>query len=420
MTDLVINDCVVLHGPELEPHRCNRFAVTDGLITNITLGERCNRLDDGAVVIIPGLYNSHTHVGDSVAPDGTTGMTLEEGFFRPAGYKYRTLAAQSEATHLAAIVDHLRYMAGTGTIGHIDFREQGVYGAQLLRRASAASGVHSIILGQFDELPFTQQQLDKNEAELPLAAVEELMAVLDVADGFSESTMNDLTDAAWAQIADLAQHRNKLRAIHVLENDGYRSSSMAMSGRGDLARALDLLKPHLLIHATVANAAEIAMMSAHCCNVAINPRANANLGLPLPPIAALMQSNVNLLLGTDNGLLNSPNMFAELDYTYRLAKSQFGDARLPDPLAILKMATCNISKLLGPDIPGYLAEGLPADFVLLDFRAPHLKRSQHIAASIVSRVTPADVLATVRRGRVLWQANDALRQQGAGNLLTPA
>ena len=113
-----------------------------------------------------------------------------------------------------------------------------------------------------------------------------------------------------------------------------------------------------------------------------------------------------VLLGTDNGLLNSPNMFAELDYTYRLAKSQFNDARLPDPLAILKMATCNIGKLLGPDIPGYLAKGLPADFVVLDFHAMHLKRSQHIAASIVSRVTPADVLATFRQGQPLYASPD--------------
>ena len=115
-----------------------------------------------------------------------------------------------------------------------------------------------------------------------------------------------------------------------------------------------------------------------------------------------MQSNVNLLLGTDNGLLNSPNMFAELDYTYKLAKSQFGDARLPDPLDVLKMATSNIGKLLGENTPGYLAEGLPADFVVLDFHAPHLKRSQPIAASNVSRVTPADVLATFRQGQPLY------------------
>ena len=146
MQSLSVNNCVVLHGPELEPHRCNRFSVTGNRITEMALREPCNQLDgdDGTLVIIPGLYNSHTHVGDCIAPDGTTGMTLEEGFFRPNGYKYRTLAAQPEAQHLAAITDHLQYMARTGTVGHIDFREQGLtaqnfLGARPLRRGCARS-----------------------------------------------------------------------------------------------------------------------------------------------------------------------------------------------------------------------------------------------------------------------------------------
>ena len=63
----------------------------------------------------------------------------------------------------------------------------------------------------------------------------------------------------------------------------------------------------------------------------LNPRANANLGLPLPPVAKLLDAGVNLLLGTDNGLLNSPSLLAELDFTYKLAKSQYGDSIRPDP-----------------------------------------------------------------------------------------
>lgn len=404
MASLSIGPCVVLHGPDLEPRHCERLTVEGDTIAELVPGEPCPGLDDGAIVVIPGLTNAHTHMGDSVAPDGTTGMTLEEGFFRPAGYKYRTLAAQPEAAHLEAITGHLRYMARTGTIRHIDFREQGAYGSRLLRRAAQVTGVRSIILGQFNKLPFTPAQLQDNRAPLGEAALAELAAVLEVADGFSESTMNDLTDPAWVQIAEATDRRARLRAIHVLENHGYRETSIAITGRGDLARALELYRPHLLIHATVADADEIALLSGQRCNVALNPRANANLGLPAPPVAALMRSEANLLLGTDNGLLNSPNMFAELDYTYKLAKSQFGDARSPDPREILRMATVNAGALLGPDAPGYLQAGLPADFVVLDFRAPHLRRSRHVPASVVSRVTPADVLATVARGRVLWHA----------------
>jgi cytosine/adenosine deaminase-related metal-dependent hydrolase len=400
-------DCIVLHGPELRPHRCSRFEWVADTITRIELGAELRAMPangGGAQVVIPGLYNGHTHVGDSALPDGATGLTLEEGFFRPAGYKYRELARLDRTEHLAHVVRHLRYMARTGTVGHLDFREQGVAGATLLREAAEVTGVDAIVLGQFDASPFAADELERNLAPLPVAAREELVAMLAVADGFSESTMNDLTDTAWQQIRETTAGRGALRAIHCLENAGYRDVSIARTGRGDLARALDLYDPHLIVHLTVATEAEIALLVRSGKTGVLNPRANATLGLPLPPIAALLKSGANLLLGTDNVMLNAPSMLAELDFTYRAAKSQFGDAVQPDPTAILALATRNIRPLLGGDHHGILAAGLPATFVVLDFAQPHLRASRHLVASIVGRLTPEDVLATYRMGRELWRA----------------
>jgi len=400
---LDLKNCIVLEGPDLIPHRCSRLVVEDGIIQRMDLQEPCRAIAHGALVVMPGMYNSHTHMGDSCLPDGATGMTLEQGFFRPHGYKYRELAKQSETEHLRHITAHLEYMARTGTIGHLDFREQGVYGSQLLRKAAAATGVRSVILGQFNELPFTVEELRENRAALGEGAIATLTELLQVADGFSESTMNDLTDPAWKQIRQMTEQHHKLRAIHCLENAGYREVSLEVTGRGDLERAIDLYDPDLVIHATVANDDEIALLSQRQMNVVLNLRANANLGLPLAPIAQLLNSDANLLLGTDNGLLNSPNLFAELDFTYKIAKSQFEDAIRPDPAAILKMVTSNIRHVL-PDVWGYLKVGLPADLVVLDFHQPHLRASRHIIASILTRVTPADVLLTLRQGTVLYQA----------------
>ena len=396
-----LRDCIVLHGPDLAPHHCTRFAWEHDTITTLELGAPAPTVADGALVLIPGLYNSHTHMGDSALPDGATGLTLEEGFFRPAGYKYRELAKLDPAEHLARVTAHLRYMAATGTVCHLDFREQGPHGARLLRAASTATGVQSIILGQFNGVPFDAPALATNTAPLPAADLAELTAILALADGFSESTMNDLTDTAWREIRELTTRLGKLRAIHCLENAGYRDVSLARTGLGDLIRALDLYDPQIVVHLTVADAAEIAFLVARHKTGVLNPRANANLGLPLPPIAALLTAGANLLLGTDNGLLNSPSMLAELDFTYKVAKSQFADALAPDHAAILKMATSNIHACLGGDHYGRLELGLPASFVALDFTAGHLRHSRHTVASVVTRVTPADVLATVHRGREL-------------------
>ncbi|MGG6298018.1 amidohydrolase family protein [Leptolyngbya sp. AN02str] len=401
-----LNRCVVLAGVELEPHWCDRLVVQDGVIQDMVLGDRCMTLETGALVVMPGMVNGHTHMGDSCLPDGATGMTLEQGFFRPQGYKYRELAKQTETEHLGHIAAHLQYMARTGTIAHFDFREQGAYGSQLLRTAAQQTGVRSVVLGQFNELPFTAEELQQNRVGLREGAIAQLQDILSVADGFSESTMNDLTDAAWKQICDLTTQQGKLRAIHCLENDGYRTVSLEVTGKGDLERAIALYHPDLVIHATVANPTEIAMLSQHRTNVVLNPRANANLGLPLPPIAQLLQSQANLLLGTDNGLLNSPNLFAEMDFTYKVAKSQFGDAVHPDPVDILKMTTSNLRHVPIPDLHGYLEPGLPADLVVLNFHQPHLRATRHLIASIVTRVTPEDVVLTLRQGQVLYQNQD--------------
>ena len=401
-----LTDCVVLLGPELAPFRCARFAWSGETITAADRIRPVATLDDGALVVIPGLCNAHTHVGDSALPDGATGLTLEQGFFRPDGYKYRELAKLTPETHLLHLEAHLRYMARTGTVCHLDFREQGPAGAELLRAASAATGVESIILNQFNTSPFAEAELRANRPGhgLPAAHRAELDRMLAVADGFSESTINDLTDAAWAEIRALTAARGKLRAIHCLESPGYRELSLAVTGRGDLARAIDLYDPHLVVHLTVADAAEIALLVRANKTAVLNPRANASLGLPLPPIAALLHAGANLLLGTDNGMLNSPNLFAELDFTCKIAKSQFADALSPDPTAILKMATSNLRPVLGGDHHGALEVGLPASFVVLDFTKGHLRHTRHITASIVTRVTPDDVLATYRHGHPLYQA----------------
>ncbi len=403
-----LTDCIALLGPELEPFRCARLAWSSDTITSIDRIEAVTTIADGARVVIPGLYNGHTHVGDSALPDGATGLTLEQAFFRPAGYKYRELAKLTPETHLPHLEAHLRYMARTGTVCHLDFREQGPAGAELLRAASLATGVESIILNQFNTSPFTEPELRANRPgqALPPAHRTELERMLAVADGFSESTMNDLTDAAWAEVRTLTVSKGKLRAIHCLENAGYRELSLATTGRGDLVRAIELYDPHLVVHMTAANADEIALLVRSGKTAVLNPRANANLGLPLPPVAALLRAGANLLLGTDNGMLNSPNLLAEIDFTYKLAKSQFGDALSPDPAAILKMATSNIRPALGGDHHGALEVGLPASFVVLDFTKPHLRHSRHIIASVVTRVTPDDVLATYRHGRPLYQSAD--------------
>lgn len=396
-------NCMVLCGPDLEPFHCDRFKVKGDTIEAIDRREPYNRIKGSGLVIIPGLYNSHTHMGDSCLIDGTTGMTLEEGFFRPDGYKYKELAKLSPEEQVPRIVAQLEFMVRTGTIGHLDFREEGVKGAEILKAASEHVGLDSVILSQFKTSPFDSATLMENKAELSDAYKAELDAMLKVADGFSESTMNDMTDAAWVYVKERTKELGKFRAIHCLENWGYRDMSLKMAYRGDLIRAIELYEPNIVVHMTVSDDDEQQMLVDAGITGVFNPRANANLGLPLPPIKGLLEKGANMLLGTDNAMLNSSNMLAELDFTYKVAKSQYSDAVRPDPREILKLATVNMGKAFGGDRNGYLEEGLPADFVVLDFSKPRLRHTHHLAASIVTRLGAEDVLGTFLKGDALYK-----------------
>ncbi|MBC2607870.1 amidohydrolase family protein [Pelagicoccus albus] len=400
---MVFRDAVALLGTELQPFLCEKIVVEKGVFSEIQPVRPVSEVAGCGLVLVPGLCNAHTHVGDSPLQDGTDGLTLEEGFFRPHGYKYRELGKMSEAVQLPHLVEQLSFMVRTGTTMHIDFREQGVEGAKLLKKASAAAGIKSLILSQFQDSPLTEEQLLEDQAALREEVQSEFERMLDVADGFSESTMNDLTSVAWKWIQWATKRKGKLRAIHCLENEGYRNRSLEIAGKGDLQRAIELYDPHLIVHLTVANDEEIELLASSGKVAVLNPRANANLGLPLPPVAKLMKAGVPLLLGTDNVMLNAPNMLAELDFTYKLAKSQFGDARGPSSTSILKMATTNLSHVL----PGIgevgIGEGKTADFFVVDFRNPRIAYTRNLVASLVTRLYPEDVVLTVREGKVLYR-----------------
>lgn len=405
MNNYKLKKIIAILGKELGPFFCESIEIENGFIKKIQKVRKVSTAQDSNLVMIPGLWNGHTHLGDSAVPDGATGLTLEEGFFWPDGFKHKVLRETSPEILQKNMEHHLCYMFNTGTVGHIDFREQGQLGCELLKETSRKSKIRSIILGRFRVPPFNKPQLHSNQAGLNDDNLEELRNVLNVADGFAESTMNDLTDVAWQQIKEFTNKKNKLRAVHCLESENYRESSKKITGRGDLERALDLYGPDLIVHMTVANDEEICLAKNSRASFVLNPRANANLGLPLPPIAGLLDAGLNLLLGTDNVMLNSPNMFAELDFTYKVCKSQYQCPTKPHPKDILKMATSNIGNLFKDKYYGYLDEGLPADYVLIDFSKQHLKPTGNLLATIITRVTPDDIISTNLGGGIRQNRN---------------
>ena len=114
--------------------------------------------------------------------------------------------------------------------------------------------------------------------------------------------------------------------------------------RSEIMRALRLW-PDFLVHMTQASSrTDLKLAAKKTRGIVVCPRANAVLAEGLPDIQAMNEAGCNIAIGTDNVMVNSPDMFREMDYLWKATMAS--SRKFMDPRHILKMATVNAGKIL--------------------------------------------------------------------------
>ncbi|MUV88577.1 amidohydrolase family protein [Halapricum sp. CBA1109] len=326
----------ILVGESYEPV-AGRLVVEDGRITEIT-----ETGTDSTDIVVPAFVNAHTHIGDSVAKEAAVGLSLAAAVVPPDSRKHRRLAEADRSELVAAMARTLEYMAQTGTVTCLDFREFGVEGARALRDAGRQAPIDPFVFGSGDE------------------------SVLEVADGYGASGANDddfTAERAAARAAD------RPFAIHAGEPDPT-----------DIHPALDL-EPDLLVHMVHAEAEHLERVAEQSVPIAVCPRANTVLDVGTAPVRELLD-HTTVALGTDNVMLNQPSMFREMAYT---AKHFDVTDR-----EVLEMATAAGAEIAGREC-GVLAPGRPAKLLVLDGDSHNLTGTVDPVSAVVRRATGGDV-----------------------------
>ena len=330
----------VLAGESFEPVR-GRVVVEDGRIEAIEEVETAS-----TDIVLPAFVNAHTHVGDSVAKEAAVGRSLEAAVAPPNSLKHRRLAAANRTELLTAMRRTLQFMAETGTVSCLDFRESGVSGARTLLEAAEPVAVDPFIFGSGDR------------------------SVLDVADGYGASGAHD-DDFSDQRAA--SRDRGVPFAIHAGEPDS-----------ADIEPSLDL-DPDLLVHMVHAERDHLERAAEQSVPIAVCPRANSVLDVGRPPIAEMLD-HTTVALGTDNVMLNPPSMFREMAYT---AKEFDVTAR-----EVLGMATVAGADAVGLGC-GLIAPGKRAALVVLDGGSHNLAGTVDPVRAVVRRATAQDVKRVV-------------------------
>src|SRR5881296_3959842 len=128
----------------------------EDVIVEVRSGRARRSLAEG--LIIPGLWNAHTHLGDAIVTQELKG-TIEELVAPPHGLKHRVLAKAKDDAVIGAMRRAMATMLRTGTTGFSDFREGGLKGLKLLYAAVAAMPLQGVALGRPAALAYDAKEV---------------------------------------------------------------------------------------------------------------------------------------------------------------------------------------------------------------------------------------------------------------------
>lgn len=368
--------------------RDKKFARIQRLIPS---GHDKESVDCEGLLMIPGLVNCHTHIGDSIGKDVTMNSSVDDRIHPVMGAKSKILS-RTKTSHLVSFMKNsCQSMLQKGITTFVDFRENGADGATMLKDAVSSVPIRCIILGRTG-IYHNAGQIRAN-SQFPSEKKQELKALLKECDGLGLSGANENSDAILAHYSKTGQ----IRAIHAAETVQSTRTSQRIMKKSEVMRAL-ALRPHFLVHMTHATPNELRAAAKKTRGIVLCPRANASLAEGVPDLDLMLKSGCTMALGTDNIMINSPDMFREMDYIWK-ASMGIKKQRV-DPKTILQMATVNAAKLLRKNI-GVIGKGRLADAVFLNKHDIDLEPMHDPLASVVHRASETSIQAVMIGGKIV-------------------
>jgi len=380
---ITIKNAKVLYGMEMEVRKLN-IIIHDHEIVELTARGSEGKIIDGQhCLAVPTLINSHVHIGDSVAKDLGDGEPIDRIVKPPDGIKHRILSETPPEEIVSSMQNSMKEMLQTGTTTFVDFREGGLNGIEMIEKASENIPIRKIVLGRQESFHNSENLVEIKEATID---------ILNQCEGVGLSGFGEIKDEIASIIAETCREKGKLSAIHVAEYLKLQTESMKLKGKTEIQRAINA-GFKLLIHMTAPIEDDLELVGKSDVTVISCPRSNGSLSVGIPPLKEMIDNGVNVALGTDNIMFNSPNMFHEMEYALKVSRGFY--RTYISPLEIFKMATVTPANALGLET-GWIDEGKIADLMLIK------GVSGDPILSIINRTRSKNIKALIKDGAIVF------------------
>ncbi len=217
-------------------------------------------------------------------------------------------------------------------------------------------------------------------------------------------------DPAFREIAQLSRQWNIPVHLHLLETTYDLDHSTSEYSEHPLQRLdrLELLNDRLLaVHMTQLRHSDIPLLKERGVHVIHCPRSNLKLASGYCRIADLMNTGVNVTVGTDGAASNNRlDVLAETQLAALLAKGQNGDATCVDAFTQLEMMTINAARALGQgESLGSIEAGKWADLAALNLSQPETQPLHNVISQLA-------YAASSHQFTDVWVAGERLLNHG--------
>ncbi|HBC35481.1 MAG TPA: TRZ/ATZ family hydrolase, partial [Marinobacter adhaerens] len=197
-----------------------------------------------------------------------------------------------------------------------------------------------------------------------------------------------VSDGPMIEAVRLSEKTGAAIQIHLHETAFEVAEATEKLGQRPTARLADLglLRPETqCVHMTQIDASDISLLKQTGAHVIHCPESNLKLASGLCPVQELLDSGINVAIGTDGAASNNDlDLFGELRTAAMMAKVVANDASALSAHKALQMATINGARALGRDHElGSLAEGKLADIIAIDLSDPFLQPVYDPASHLV-------------------------------------
>ncbi|GGR37342.1 amidohydrolase family protein [Streptomyces roseolus] len=360
-------------------------------------------------LLMPGFIDAHHHLTQSFGSALAFGepseifrrvwVPLEEALDEESAYVAAKLAA------LEALRGGFTTVADAGTRAGVD--------VDVIASAARDAGIRCVlglVCNDADDLTDDRSEdadpavLDRAEKHLARYEGDPL-----VHGSLAVSVPEAARSATLRQIAGLAAEAGATVQIHVNEHLAGVERSLLRHGLRPLEHLHDLgvLGPHLLAaHATLLTPRELTLLADTGTAVSYNPVASAWKGNAVAPALAMAERGIRFGLGTDGTRGDGFRLADAAEFAQRIAYGlASGDSSCGAGWTWLEHATRGGADAVGLRArTGTVAEGLAADFLLVDVANPELALSWDLPWELVRRGNRDQITAVFVGGRLrLWR-----------------